>query len=58
MHVAPLEFVAFVGSLCWAGTKWLGPAISELFRGGPRPPAHPIPGHDSRFLTRRRTRVN
>jgi len=32
-----------------------GPAILDLLRGGPRPPSHPIPGDDSRFLTRRRS---
>jgi len=33
----------------------VGPAIRDLFRGVPRPPSHPIPGDDSRFLTRRRS---
>lgn len=59
MHVAPLIFVAFVvGFSLLGGAKWLGPAINELFRGGPRPPTHPIPGNDSRFLTRKRVTIN
>jgi hypothetical protein len=33
----------------------LGPAIRDLFRGGPRPPSHPIPADDSRILNRRRS---
>ena len=58
MHVEQLGFVVFVaGFWMLGGAKWLGPAINELFRGGPRPPNHPIPGNDSRFLTRRRARV-
>jgi hypothetical protein len=33
----------------------LGPAIRDLFRGGPRPPSHPIPADDSTILNRRRS---
>jgi hypothetical protein len=33
----------------------LGPALRDLFRGGPRPPSHPLLGNDSRFLTRTRS---
>jgi hypothetical protein len=33
----------------------LGPAIRDLFRGGPRPPSHPIPSNDSTILNRRRS---
>ena len=32
------------------------PALRDLFRGGPRPPSHPLPGDDSRLLTRRRSK--
>jgi hypothetical protein len=32
----------------------LGPAIMGMFRGGPRPPTHPIPGDDSEILNRPR----
>jgi hypothetical protein len=32
----------------------LGPAIRDLFRGGPRPPSHPIPADDSTVLNRPR----
>ncbi len=31
--------------------------IQNAFRGGPRPPSHPIPANDSSFLNRRRFRV-
>jgi hypothetical protein len=56
MHAGQLVFILFVaGFWIMGGSKWLGPAIDELFRGGPRPPSHPIPGNDSRFLTRRRS---
>ncbi|HTR37476.1 MAG TPA: hypothetical protein VMH80_16335 [Bryobacteraceae bacterium] len=34
-----------------------GPAFRDMFRGGPRPPSHPLPGDDSRFLTRRRSKA-
>jgi hypothetical protein len=34
----------------------LGPVLNDLFRGGPRPPTHPLLGDDSNFLTRRRSR--
>jgi hypothetical protein len=30
------------------------PALRDLFRGGPRPPSHPLPSDDSRLLNRRR----
>jgi hypothetical protein len=32
----------------------LGPAIKGMFRGGPKPPSHPIPGDDSEILNRPR----
>jgi hypothetical protein len=32
----------------------LGPAIRDIFRGGPRPPSHPLPADDSAILTRPR----
>jgi hypothetical protein len=55
MHAGQLIFVVFAaGFWMMGGSKWLGPAIDDLFRGGPRPPSHPLPGDDSRFLTRRR----
>ncbi len=52
------EVIAIVMALIFlARGKWLGLVISELTRGGPRPPTHPIPGDDSRFLTRKRVKV-
>ena len=58
MHAGQIVFLVFAaGFWMLGGAKWLGPAIDELFRGGPRPPNHPIPGDDSRFLTRRRIKV-
>ncbi len=36
----------------WGGK--LGPAIQDMFRGGPRPPSHPLPSNDSRILNRPR----
>jgi hypothetical protein len=41
-----------VAVVLFRGDK-LGPAIRDLFRGGPRPPSHPIPADDSRILNRR-----
>jgi len=32
------------------------PVLRDLFRGGPRPPSHPLPGDDSPLLNRRRTK--
>jgi hypothetical protein len=59
MHTGQLEFLVLaLGFFLLGGAKWLGPAINELFRGGPRPPTHPIPGNDSRFLTRKRVTIN
>jgi hypothetical protein len=34
----------------------LGPALRDLFRGGPKPPSHPLPGDDSKILNRRRAK--
>ncbi len=31
--------------------------LQNAFRGGPRPPSHPLPSNDAQFLTRRRVRV-
>jgi len=33
-----------------------GPALRDLFRGGPKPPSHPLPSNDSEILTRPRRR--
>jgi len=33
----------------------IGPALRDLFRGGPRPPSHPLPSDDSKILNRRRS---
>ena len=30
-------------------------AIRDMFRGGPRPPSHPLPGDDSKILNRAAT---
>jgi hypothetical protein len=43
-----------VAVVLFSGDK-LGPAIRDLFRGGPRPPSHPIPADDSKILNRRRS---
>jgi hypothetical protein len=32
-------------------------ALRDLFRGGPRPPSHPIPAEDSHILNRRRRKT-
>ena len=54
------EVIALVGVLLYIGRKRLAESssvLADIFRGGPRPPTHPIPGDDSRFLTRRRVKV-
>jgi hypothetical protein len=43
-----------VAVLLFGGGGKLGPAIRGMFRGGPRPPSHPIPGDDSEILNRPR----
>lgn len=58
MHnIGPAEIfgVVLVILLLLSADK-LGPAIRDLFRGGPRPPSHPLLGDDSKFLNRRRSR--
>jgi len=40
--------------LAMSGGGMFGPAIRGLFRGGPRPPSHPLPGDDSKILNRPR----
>ena len=58
MNLQLPEVVAIVMAFIFlARGKWLGLVISELARGGPRPPTHPIPGDDSRFLTRKRVQA-
>jgi hypothetical protein len=49
-----LVFVLLLG-LAILSSKKIGLAIRELARGGPRPPSHPLPGDDSRFLNRARS---
>jgi len=48
----------FILIIAVAVLSWqrIGGAIHELARGGPRPPSHPIPGDDSKFLNRVRSR--
>jgi hypothetical protein len=50
--------MTFIAVLLVFNAKRIGPALRDIFRGGPRPPSHPLPGDDSRILTRRRGRVN
>jgi hypothetical protein len=57
IHVNDVLLI-FVVVLLVFNSRWIGPAIRDLFRGGPRPPSHPLPGDDSRILTRRRGRVD
>jgi hypothetical protein len=54
----PELLVAFVVAVLifGGGGGKLGPAIRDLFHGGPRPPSHPLPGDDSKILTRPRRR--
>ncbi len=48
-----LIIVLVLAILLFGGGK-LGPAIRDMFRGGPRPPSHPLPGNDSEILNRPR----
>jgi len=49
----PMVVVLFMVAVVLFWGDKLGPAIRDLFRGGPRPPSHPIPADDSRILNRR-----
>ena len=53
-HWEELMFVLFLAILLFSSGNKLGPAIRDLFRGGPRPPIHPLPADDSRILNRPR----
>ena len=44
----------FLLLVIFIGRGKLGPAIRDMFRGGPRPPSHPLPANDSEILTRTR----
>jgi hypothetical protein len=50
-----LLLVLVVAFLVIFGGKY-AQAFRDQFRGGPRPPSHPLPADDSRILNRRRRR--
>ena len=52
--VSQRSSVNHTGASFW-GSKLI-PAIRDLFRGGLRPPSHPMPGDDSKILNRPRSR--
>ena len=54
IEVIDLLFILII-ALAVSGSKRIGLAIQELARGGPRPPSHPLPGNDSKFLNRVRS---
>ena len=54
IEIIDLLFILIIG-LAVLGSKKIGLAIQELARG-PRPPAHPLLGDDSKFLNRVRSR--
>jgi hypothetical protein len=53
--IVPLLFALVMAALFLWGK--VGPALRDLFRGGPRPPSHPLPADDSKILNRRRGRA-
>jgi|HubBroStandDraft_6_1064221.scaffolds.fasta_scaffold1692427_2 hypothetical protein len=52
----PVVVALFIVAVALFSGDKLGPAIRDLFRGGPRPPSHPIPADDSKILNRHRSR--
>ena len=61
MNPETLELIALIAVVVTTvmfiqAVRVFGPVINDLFRGGPRPPSHPLLGDDSKFLTRRRSR--
>jgi hypothetical protein len=56
IRIQELLVMLLLAIVLFGGNK-LGPAIRDMFRGGPRPPSHPIPGDDSRILNRRPSRA-
>ena len=55
IEIIDLLFILIIALAVLSWEK-IGLAIQELARGGPRPPSHPLPGDDSRFLHRGRSR--
>jgi len=55
IEIIDLLFILIIGLAVLSWEK-IGLAIQELAQGGPRPPAHPLLGDDSKFLTRVRSR--
>jgi hypothetical protein len=55
MLSVPVVVVLFVLAVVLFWGDKLGPAITDLLRGGPRPPSHPIPADDSKILNRHRS---
>jgi len=55
IEIIDLLFILIIALAVLSWEK-IGLAIQELARGGPRPPSHPIPGDDSKFLNRVRAR--
>jgi len=52
------EILVLVGTiLLLFRAEQISTALKDLFRGGPRPPSHPIPADDSRILNRRRAKA-
>jgi hypothetical protein len=54
IEIIDLLFILII-ALALLSWEKIGVAIQELARGGPRPPSHPLPGDDSKFLNRRRS---
>jgi hypothetical protein len=56
--LSPMELVGILIIVVLIFKGKAGPVMSDIFRGGPTPPSHPLPGDDSRLLTRRRARTS
>jgi len=54
IEIIDLLFILIIALAVLSWEK-IGLAIQELARGGPRPPSHPLPGNDSKFLNRVRS---
>ena len=48
-----LALMAVLIAVCYVVSPKL-PALRDMFRGGPRPPSHPLPSNDSHILNRKR----
>jgi mttA/Hcf106 family len=56
LYADGLLFILTLALVLFGGKKFaeLAEALARDFRGGPRPPSHPLPADDSRILNRRR----